>query len=133
MKRLEVYLLGDDEEKLKALAEVEEHIERLARVKEVHFGKEPKEKKLSARSVVQDIKLFIPLKGVIDLGRERKRLEKEIKKTEEELVKVERKLSNEDFLKKAPPEVVEKNKGIYDELMTRLSKLRESLESIKES
>ena len=130
---VEVYLLGDDEEKLKALAEVGEHIERLARVKEVHFGKEPKEKKLSARSVVQDIKLFIPLKGVIDLGRERKRLEKEIKKTEEELVKVERKLSNEDFLKKAPPEVVEKNKGIYDELMTRLSKLRESLESIKES
>ena len=63
---------------------------------------------------------------------ETKRLQKEILKIEKESVLVLKKLSNEQFLSKAPPEVVQEVKEKALEFRTEREKLEESLNKIKE-
>ncbi|MEM9280882.1 MAG: valine--tRNA ligase [Verrucomicrobiota bacterium] len=55
-------------------------------------------------------KIYLPLEGLIDIEAERERLGKEMKKVEDELKKVNAKLSNENFVSKAPETVVNEMK-----------------------
>ena len=64
----------------------------------------------SAQAVVDEATVVIPLAGLIDLGAERARLEKDRSKALGEADKVARKLDNADFVRRAPPEIVEENR-----------------------
>ncbi len=68
----------------------------------------------------------------MDFGGEVRRLEKEIQKVEKDLEIVDRKLSNDEFISKAPEVVVEKVKIKREALLNRDNKLRESLGEILE-
>ena len=61
----------------------------------------------AAQVVVGDGTVLLPLEGVIDLGKERERLKKEIAKKESDIANDDKKLTNESFISKAPPEVIE--------------------------
>jgi valyl-tRNA synthetase len=63
---------------------------------------------------------------------EARRLQKEIVKIEKESAFVMKKLSNEQFLSKAPPEIVQEVKGKALEFRGQREKLEESLNKIKE-
>ena len=63
-----------------------------------------------AAGVVGELKLLIPLAGLIDLDAERARLDKEIKRIEGEIAKCNNKLSSETFVANAPPAVVEQER-----------------------
>ena len=60
--------------------------------------------------VVDEATVILPLGDIVDLDQERARLEKEIAKLEGEIGKVDKKLANEQFLAKAPAEVVEEQR-----------------------
>jgi valyl-tRNA synthetase len=79
------------------------------------------------QDVLDEATLVMPLAGVIDVAAERDRLAKEIKKLESEIVKFEKKLSNEQFLAKAPPEVVEEQKERLADAVQAKEKLAEAL------
>ena len=64
----------------------------------------------SAQVLVDEATVILPLAGVIDLGAERARLDRERAKAEAEAEKVRRKLSNADFVARAKPEVVDENR-----------------------
>ena len=64
---------------------------------------------------------------------EMKRLEKEILKTEKEIAFVGRKLSNEQFLAKAPPEVVQEEKEKASRYQGVRTRLEENLKKVKET
>jgi valyl-tRNA synthetase len=64
---------------------------------------------------------------------EGKRLQKEIQKIEKDILFVEKKLSNEQFLSRAPKDVVEEEKGKATQYRERRSKLEESLKKIKDA
>ncbi|MGE4063507.1 MAG: valine--tRNA ligase [Rhodospirillaceae bacterium] len=64
----------------------------------------------SAQVVVGEATVLLPLEGVIDFAKERERLKKEIAKLEANIAGIQRKLANEAFVAKAPPEVVEENR-----------------------
>ena len=64
----------------------------------------------SAQVVVDEATAVIPLAGIIDLGAERARLQKDRAKAEAEAEKVRRKLANADFVARAKPDVVEENR-----------------------
>jgi valyl-tRNA synthetase len=87
----------------------EDTIRRMARASEVRplEGDAPSG---SAQAVLGPITVVLPLAGLIDLGAERVRLEKERAKALEEARKVQAKLSNESFVSRAKPEVVEENR-----------------------
>jgi valyl-tRNA synthetase len=84
----------------------------------------------AASAVVKDAEIFIPLEGVIDTDKEKNRLEKEITKARELLEKTNRKLSNEDFLKRAPKEIIEKEKAKKEDYEKMIYKLNQNLERI---
>lgn len=64
----------------------------------------------SATALVGELKLFVPLEGLVDLGAERARLEKELKRVEGEIAKCHNKLASETFVANAPPAVVEQER-----------------------
>ena len=64
----------------------------------------------SAQAVVDEATVVIPLAGIIDLQVERARLDKDRARALGEAEKVARKLENADFVRRAPPEVVEENR-----------------------
>ena len=52
----------------------------------------------------------MPLEGLVDLGAERTRLDKEIKRVEGEIAKCDNKLASETFVANAPAAVVEQER-----------------------
>ncbi|MHB9144076.1 MAG: valine--tRNA ligase [Symbiobacteriia bacterium] len=81
----------------------------------------------AAAAVVGAVELYLPLKGLIDLGKERERLEKEKATTLLELEKLSAKLGNPGFLAKAPPEVVAKDGARAEDLRGKLEVLQQRL------
>ena len=80
----------------------------LARLKTFGVSAPGERPKASATAVVGGATIYVPLEGVIDFDQEIRRLEKEMKKLTGELTAVSKKLANEDFLQKAPADVVAK-------------------------
>ena len=73
----------------------------------------------TAATVIGELRVLIPLEGLIDLSAEKQRLEKEIKRIEAELAKCRGKLGNANFVANAPTEVVaQENQRIADFTMT---------------
>jgi valyl-tRNA synthetase len=60
----------------------------------------------SAQFVLEEATVALPLGDVIDFAKERARLEKDLKKAEEEIARFDAKLSNEQFVSRAPEEVL---------------------------
>lgn len=81
--------------------------------------------------VLNKCEVFIPLKELIDFGKEIERLEKEKKKLEEELKRVRGKLSNKGFIEKAPEQVVSKEKKKEKKYQDMMDKVLGRLESLK--
>ncbi len=106
------------------------HIQALARVEEVTVDAAYTPDNTDASAVLRDVEIYLPLKGLIDIDKEKARLEKEIGKVEIELNRVEKKLSNESFIGKAPQAVIDKEKQKKDEYSEILSKLKESLDKL---
>ncbi len=73
----------------------------------------------------------LPLKGVIDLGAEKARLEKEKAKAEADIARVDAKLGNADFIARAPEEVIEADREKREEAAERRAKIIEALERLK--
>ena len=64
----------------------------------------------AATAVVGELKLLVPLEGLVDLDAERARLDKELKKVDAEIAKCKGKLANETFVANAPAAVVEQER-----------------------
>ncbi|HHV39557.1 MAG TPA: hypothetical protein GXX70_08740 [Tepidimicrobium sp.] len=83
-------------------------------------------------SVVLDkCEIFIPLKDLIDYNKEISRLEKEKEKLEGELKRVKDKLSNKNFVNKAPKNVVDAEREKEKKYMDMMDRVVERLESLK--
>ena len=81
---------------------------------------------------MDQIAVFVLLKDIIDFEQEVKRLQKEMDKNSKELVQVSNKLLNDDFLSKAPADVVEKVKEKRTMLADKQQKIKLHIEKIKE-
>ena len=66
--------------------------------------------KQSVSTVVQGAEVILPLKGVLDIKDELKRLDKEMDRLKSEVQRAEKKLANQGFVAKAPEEVVQAEK-----------------------
>ena len=108
-----------------------ESIKRLARVERIESAEAAPPGALQL--VVREQVVALPLEGVVDLAAERKRLDKEIEKVRLEIARVEAKLGNDDFLARAPEEVIaehEERREAYQERLVKLTHARERLERV---
>ncbi len=106
-------------------------LKRLARLSEISFAEAAPPK--SVQALVRGVVAALPLAGVIDFDAEKARLQKEIAREEKEVLKIEAKLGNEDFLKRAPEEVVEENRDRRDEAKARVEKMTAALARLQDA
>lgn len=114
-------------------ARVQRHrdtLDFLAKVESIAIlagGQTPPE---SATALVGEMKLLVPMAGLIDKDAELTRLDKRLHKLQADRDGVDRKLGVANFVDKAPPEVVEKTREQLANLETDLSALRQQRERI---
>ncbi|MGE5591817.1 MAG: valine--tRNA ligase [Bacillota bacterium] len=94
---------------------------------EIHNSGAAAKPEQAAAAVAGGLEIYLPLKGLIDLDKERERLQKEKAATALELEKLTAKLGNPGFLAKAPAEVVAKDRGRADELKGKLDVISQRL------
>jgi len=78
-----------------------------------------------------DALLYMPLAELIDVTKERERIEKEISKTKADIGRMEQKLSNEQFTSKAPEQVVNTEREKLEKLRSLLDNQNESLKELQ--
>jgi len=106
-----------------------EFVQRLARVSGISFAETAP--RGSVQLLVRGEVAALPLKGVIDLAAERARLEKEMAKADADIKRVDAKLSNADFMARAPEDVVDGEREKREEAVARKDKILEALERLK--
>ncbi|MBU2471923.1 MAG: valine--tRNA ligase [Bacteroidetes bacterium] len=129
-KEINIILDFHDAEKEKHLEKYESYLKRLTRTKEVTLLRDSQKPRHSASSVVDNVEIFIPLEGLINLEAECERIQREIDRVRGLYVSTEKKLANESFVSKAPKEVVEHERHKLESFKTTLQKLEKNLESI---
>jgi len=108
----------------------ENFILTLARLESVTLLDDAEQAAESATALVGEMKLLIPLAGLIDKDAELARLNKEIGKIESNLEKSQAKLQNPSFVDKAPDAVVNKEKARVAEMQHAVKQLQEQAEKI---
>ncbi|MDI6803343.1 MAG: valine--tRNA ligase [Bacteroidota bacterium] len=129
-KEINIIMNFHDTEKEKHLQKYESYLKRLTRTKEVSLLKDSQKPKHSASAVVDNVEIFIPLEGLINLEAECERIQREIDRVRGLYNSTENKLANESFVSKAPKEVVEHERNKLESFKTTLQKLEKNLESI---
>ena len=130
---LPCYFRSSDEKLLEGLTREPIHqeiIKFLARIDEIKFLTDKQRKKGEVSVLLTNGEVYLDLTGHIDTLKERERLLKEKQKILGKLAQIEKKLSNPEFLTKAPEEVVEKEKASYVDLKDRLAKIERFLEDL---
>ena len=107
-----------------------EYLRRLARVATSEVLTGPEHPKLSSSAVVKGSEVFVPLEGLIDIEAERGRLQKEISRVRQLLEGIAKKLSNAQFVQRAPAEVVAKEKEKQEQMSENLAKLERHLQEL---
>ncbi len=107
-------------------------ITNLARLNGMTVAGDAKRPKAAATVLIEGATLYVLLEGIVDLTNEQGRLEKEIGKLTKELSGMNKKLGNEDFLNKAPADVVDGVRQKHAAMLDRQHALETTLERIKE-
>jgi valyl-tRNA synthetase len=106
-------------------------IRPLARIESLTLARDGSRPAVAASAVVMGAEVFVPLEGLVDLEEERARLAREAGKLLGDLESTKKKLRNQDFLNKARPEIVEKERARLAALEETLEKLRRAQESLR--
>ena len=126
-------ILAAAEREKDIIAENAGYLDKMAAVDEVDFiALSDDAPKGAAAAILGDIRIYMPLAGLIDMDKEKARLAKEMEKTEKEIARLEGKLGNQGFLAKAPAEVVEGEKAKLDAAQKRLDGFKETLAILEE-
>jgi len=130
-KKLDVILRTGDEKKLQMIERQNLYISELSRLKNLSITRNGKEPKMAATAVVEDIEIFVLLEGVIDIQEERNRLSRELEKINSDIATLNKRLSNRDFINRAPKDVVEKDKEKYQALTATAEKIQQNINKIQ--
>ena len=121
--RLPVLLQGVNDAEQASLSRIANQFKALAKVETLTIVAEGEETPLSSSSMVGQVKVLVPMKGLIDPTAELNRLAKVSEKLQAQADGITRKLSNEGFVAKAPEAVVAAEKAKLDELNTQLAEI----------
>ncbi len=133
--RLPVLLDNISDEETARLSRIENQFKSLAKVDTltiVNAGDgSDKELPLSSSSMVGQLKVLVPMKGLIDPTAELNRLAKAQEKLTKQAESLRSKLSNEAFVSKAPANVVESEKAKLAEMDSQLAEMNKQIEQLK--
>jgi valyl-tRNA synthetase len=131
-KPLDVLFRKGDAQDKAQYAKNQQLVIALAKFASVKWLSDTDEAPESAIALVGSLEILLPMAGLIDKKEESARLQREIVKLEKETERTESKLQNASFVDRAPPAVVEQERGKLQELKITLSKLQQQLAKIAE-
>jgi valyl-tRNA synthetase len=129
-KQLTVLLNNGSEQDQHRLQQNESMLKNLARLEAIVWLNAGDEVPESATALVGDMQLLIPMAGLIDVEAERQRLNKEIEYNQGFIIKLEAKLANENFVSRAPENVVAAERQKLADTQSKLKSLTEQLEKL---
>ena len=107
-----------------------EYVKNLVKVSEISIADNGEKPHPASTIVVRGTEFFIPLEGLVDVDAEKQRLEKEINRLQELVKSTQNKLMNQNFIERAPQEVVAKVKEKEQFLQEQLMKLGSNLKAL---
>ncbi|HRZ40347.1 MAG TPA: valine--tRNA ligase, partial [Candidatus Omnitrophota bacterium] len=100
---------------------MQDKLKLMAQIEDLNFSAETPSAKDSASGVVGPLKFFVPLSGIIDIDQEKSRMRKEQDELDRLCQTITKRLSNEQFLAKAPQDVVDKEKAKVEQLTEKMN------------
>ena len=131
-KPLPVILQNASEEHAQRAEEHATLLQRVGRVESVTRLAAGEEPPASAMALLDDLRLLVPMKGLIDVDAERKRLGKLMVKVQADLDRARAKLDNPNFVSNAPADVVTQEKQRAADFERQIAQLGEQLEKLDE-
>ncbi|MBE8398080.1 valine--tRNA ligase, partial [Leptospira borgpetersenii serovar Hardjo-bovis] len=128
-KKCKVIVKSSDNLSSSTILENEVSLLQLARLESIRIDTLYEIQKTDSVSHFTKGEIVLPLEGLIDVAKEKARLEKELQKSELEKEKLEIKLSNPGFLSKAAPEVVEKERDKLKTLIDKVEVLKKGIQN----
>jgi len=130
--KIDAFVLCTDSSKTELIEAFSAAISSMTRLDSLTVAAEGDKPGDAATYIYQDIEMYVPLKGLVDVEKEREKLERERGKIEKSLKQINGKLGNKKFLANAPTEIVEKEKGKLAELETKLAKVADAEKRLAE-
>jgi len=109
-KQITLLLADPSEDDRRRVERFDASLRFLGKLERIDLLASTAEAPAAATAVVGELKLLVPLEGLVDLDAERARLDKELKKVDAEIAKCKGKLANETFVANAPAAVVEQER-----------------------
>ena len=131
-KPLPVILENASAADLRRAAEHVSLLERVGRVESVTLLADGEEPPAAATALLDETRLLVPMKGMIDVEAERKRLGKQMDKLQADLGRARSKLDNPNFVNNAPADVVTQEKQRAADFERQVAQLSEQLEKLDE-
>ena len=129
--RLPVLLQNISADEDARLSRIKNQFKALAKVESLEIVKEGDDVPLSSSSMIGQLRVLVPMKGLIDPTAELARLGKSYDKLKGQAEGIARKLGNEGFVSKAPSEVVDAEKAKLAELEGQLTAMTAQMEQLK--
>ena len=130
-KAIPVLLKNGNQQDQRRLQENRQFLMTLAKLEDINWLEDQQETPLSATALVDQMEILVPMADLIDKEAEITRLGKEVDKLSKEVNRISGKLSNANFIDKAPPEVVAKEQDKLVVQQQALAKLEDQLATIK--
>ncbi len=130
-ERVNIHLLPENVTAKQQISDNEKSIINLASLSGLELIDGNKSDK-SVAQVIPGVEVFLPVEGLIDIEKETQRVKKEIDKVTKDLKQTHNKLSNSNFLDRAPEDVINKEKEKLEEFNTQKEKLEEVLYKLQE-
>ncbi len=127
--KIHLQVKGASKETIARIDRYNEILCRMARLDSISLTENVS--KGAIQTVLEEATLILPIADIIDLDKERQRLEKEIKKLTDDIKKIEQKLSNEQFLSNAPEDVIAEQKNRKQEAQNVVNKLSTALKQLE--
>jgi valyl-tRNA synthetase len=131
--KIEAFVICSDKQKAEFIAQFTAAISDMTRLGKLTIRQEADKPTDAATYIYNDIEIFVPLKGLVDIESELEKLMRERKKVEAKLGQVNGKLSNKKFLANAPDEVVageQEKKAVLDGKMAKIVEAEERLKKL---
>lgn len=128
--KIKVLLNTPDEKDLAVIRKYQNYITSMAKIETLQTGSDIAKPKQTATGVYGTATVYIPLEGLIDFDKEKARLDKELAVIENGINNRKRMLGNENFVKNAPKEQVEKAKGELEQMLLKAQQIKAAKEDL---
>lgn len=131
-KPVELAIKANNQNIAEQLKQNQHYIERLCHTESLLIDPDLTAPDKAMSAVITGAELYLPLAGLIDYDKEMARLENELEKLTKEVERVQNKLSNDNFVKKAPEKVVAIEKQKEQEYLEQREKVATRIKELKQ-